>query len=47
MNRYLSLSLTLSLAALTATGGQQPFPTTDLAALKQVTLGGTSCPPTK
>jgi mono/diheme cytochrome c family protein len=28
-------------------GGQQPFPSTDLPALKQVTLGGTSCPPTK
>jgi alcohol dehydrogenase (cytochrome c) len=25
--------------------GQQPFPTTDLPALQQVTMGGTTCPP--
>ena len=28
-----------------AGGGQQPFPTTDMPALQQVTLGGTTCPP--
>jgi hypothetical protein len=28
-----------------AGNGQQAFPTTDLPALQQVTLGGTTCPP--